>query len=260
MILLTRAQLRERIRRDRLGILTPLGENLSTAAEGDPPTWQPDPNNDTINAAIEESLAELNQEIFFSGSNGQVPLAVTVQTANGPYRVQNLITAIPGYTAVGQVNNISHVQWTPTSGPSVPLLPKTFLEMRRDFPDYNNTPPAVPSHYIIDSYDLYTYPAPVEAGTLYMLMGLSMLSPTDDTDYIGQLPADFNPLVMDMAAVRAGRTVIGDVEMQARVALILPAIAEGKKRLKVWYISQMQDRQAGVTHRSTRPYFTGRRR
>lgn len=259
MIALNRAQLRERIRRDRLGIVTPIEMNLSTAAEGDAPTYQPDPSNNVINAAIEEALSEINGDIFFSGSSGMIPIVVAAQTT-GPYYQIDLQTAITSYTGTAQINNVSHAQWTPDDGNATRLIAKSFRELDRDRGDWMNAPVGVPQNYIIDSYNLYIYPAPSSAGTLNLMTGLSMLSPVDDTDTIGQLPADYHPTIMDMAAVRCIRTMIGNIEMQARLPILVPQIIEGKRLIRRWYISQMQDRQDGVTHRSNRPYFTGRRR
>jgi hypothetical protein len=257
---LTRAQMRERIRRDRLGITTPSMMALSTAAEGDCPTYQPDPNNDAINAAIEDALAEVNGEIFFNGSSGTIPVAVAAQTAAGLYTF-SLMTAISSYTSAGQINNINHAHFTPTaSGVARRLKPKTQMELDRDRPDWMNTPVGLPEYYSIDAYNLSLLPSPSEAGTLYLNTGLSMLAPVDDTDTIDQLPNDFLPVIMDMATVNMIPILIGNVEMQQRAQMLVPRAQQGKYRLKLWYLSQMRDRKDGVTFRSNRPYFTGRRR
>lgn len=261
MQLLTRAQMRERIRRDRLGIVTPKEMNLATAADGDAPTYQPDPSNNQINAAIEEALAELNSDVFFSGSNGLISVSIGAQTGTGTYRY-GLTGAIGGYTGSGQINNIRHAHWTPagTGTSAIMLEAKTFRELDRDRPDWPNTPVGMPEIYLIESYDLHLFPSPSTAGTLSLQAGLSMLSPLDDTDTVGQLPADFTPVLLDMATVRLLPNLIGDAEMIGRAKLLIPRAEAGKQRMKVWYLTQMQDRQAGITHRRHRPQFTGRRR
>lgn len=259
MELLTRANMRERIRRDRLGIITPLQMSLASAAAGDVPTYQPDPSNESINAAIEEALAELNSDIFFATGSSLIPISVAAQTANGPYRI-NLQTAISSYTALGQINTTRHVHWTPTSGPVINLTPRTFLELNRDYQDIYNTPVGMPNFYSIEGYQILLFPAPSVVGTLYLEAGLSMLSPTSDTDTVGQLPADFMPVIMDMATVQLIPTLIGDVEMQARAQMLVPRAANGKLRVAKWFSDQQQGSDNNITHRSHRSWFTGRRR
>lgn len=257
---LTRAQIRERVR-GMLGILTPVQNSVPSAVEGDQPPWRPDPSNTTLNNSIEQAIALINRKVGFSSSGADITIDISAQTANGGYTV-DLGAAIGSSTVAGQINNISHIRWLPdtdtTSTGSILLKQTSFETLDRDQKQWSNLPVATPEWVVVDAYQLTLLPGPNVDGAIYFKAGLSLISPASDSQYIGQLPNDYVPVVIEQVCIEVMKQMIGDMEMQGRLKVMAvpdrdgQLITPGIHQMVSWYQGQLTTFSPTFKHKNHR--------
>lgn len=247
---LTRRQMREKIRINRLGVLTPVQMGITGAVDGDAPTQQPDPSNAQINDAIDDALSWINAEVGFNGSTDVLSFAVTAQTADGSYQKLLSDSAITGYAS--QIKDVRSCGWVSGTDDEIHLKSNTFEDLERTRRDWRIEPVGTPIYYIIESYAIYLWPSPDTAGTVYMRAGLSLSGPASDSETIAQLPSEFFPVVMDLAAMLCCQGMPGDIEMQARIPGLQQRVGKGVALIRKWYNDTNKKYQGSFTHRSHR--------
>lgn len=228
MPLLTRAQMRDGIRR-RLKRVPAADVGLGDV--GEPLPSQPWPANATINAAIEEALAEINRRCRMGVRSEPLQIDVTAQTDEGPYRV-NLAYAAADWddAAITGIDDC----WYVTSGGDTCLLQATSRDQHiRDNPEHMTAEPGTPQYYWLDGTVLNLWPAPSDAGTIYILAGDVLKPPKHDLAYIDGLNPDEYPVVMDIVARDLAVQMGDDAEMQAVAAFLGPKAESGLRDLLI---------------------------
>lgn len=247
---LTRAQMRERIRRGRFAITTPFLMRVQGAEEGDAPPNEPWPDNLTLNDAIEEAVSICNNEVGFHGTSERISYSVTAQTATGPYYIQ---TDRIHFTPRGTVNSIRGAWWINSGDTdSVYLEPVTYDVLIRDHPGWGELEVGTPKYILMDAGKVGLLPGPDTAGTLELLLGMSMTSPVGDIDTLGYFPADHYGLVMDIAAKEIADSLPGDYEMDLRSKRLASRIERKMRNLVDWFQSQTEEHEPVIAFESYR--------
>lgn len=156
-------------------------------------------SNPLIYQMVEETVSELNVECGLTGSgDAPIPITITAQTADGPYRVDMSSDFGPRES---EINAINRVWWNDGSS-NYPMTPTSWRKKEADRFDYWSQVPDIPSEYWVDGYALWIVAAPSAAGTLYVLASKALHGPLTRRDTITNLPADLHTVVVDGTALR----------------------------------------------------------
>lgn len=258
--LLSRADLRDWVRRGRLGITPPI-DNVPGAVAGQQPTYRPDPTNPVLNQAITEALAEVNK-IANVRTNMEVEIPVAAQTQIvGPTTVSLLDAGGAGRNGL---NHVTRVVWDNGTNTPFPLQATTYQkqDQRQDrlWNNYDALGLAnCPAYYFIVGYTMTIFPSPNVAGTLRIYATTTLLSPTSDGDYITDLPLDYTEDIITGVACRYWMMRSDDTDSQTKLNAWLPRWEAGKAAITEWYQSLAGDFQPSLTYEGNRRQRGNRR-
>ncbi len=249
--ILTRAELRDRCRRQYLGITPPVD---SGGVIGAAPTYSPDPSNPVLNDCIDAAISTVNDAAKLTANTAvAVPVAATtLQWGPTEIDIKDL-----GDAGRNGLNDIKRCVWNDGTNPPWPMKATTFEKWDQQNASslfgYGCTLDAMPPmqwprwYYIAGNYKLFIFPSPTVGGTLQMYVGTSILSPLGDSDYIEGLPADYNVDICLGAAVMWYRSRTDDTNAQAKLTNYNPMWAGAVNKIVAWYNGQLQDFQASLT-------------
>jgi hypothetical protein len=204
------AQGRDAIRR-MLGITPPA--DMNAGPPGAVPSDWPEPTNLVLNQCVGFAIQEINRQSEHHNTTS-LCVPVAAQTAYGPFSVP--LSTIVG-TVGNIVNDIQRVSWHGGKD-SILLVASSFTDLDRVNNQYDNAAPSTPQYYFVKEYSLCLTPAPDHAGTLHIYAGTGILAPLTDSDYIDQLPFDYQEIVWLGAAVKWLQTQCGAMDVAAMKA------------------------------------------
>lgn len=245
MAALSLAQMRDQIRR-YIRVTPPIDPPVSSAVAGQQPTDTPDPNNNTINQAINDGVYFINR-IVRVGLIQDVNIAVTSAppTKRGAFWVDMSSKMIP----LLSVAEIENVWWIDATNPAAPvaqhLAPLNYYQYTTVNRDFQQLAPSVNvSQFIVSGVQVGLIPAPVNPGTLSCTVVNGIAPLLTDTDTILYLPVDLQQAVLYWAVVILAMRRANDVEgaslMQTYTALAQDATE------KIWMWKNGYD-AAGIT-------------
>ncbi len=208
---LTLAQIRDAVRR-HLQIIPPI--DSGTGNVGDQPPGQPDPNNATVNQAINRAIGAVNRVVRVGKISTLPGLSVAAAPVYqmGPYYVDfSSLVADPLDTA-----EVADVTWYDGAN-YYRLEPYIYYADARRFMQFQQYKPAAhPIQYFMMGNQLGLLPAPLAGGTLYITQMEGLTQLVNDTDTISFLPVAYHDVVEYLSVAILSARAAQDVEANER--------------------------------------------
>jgi hypothetical protein len=200
-----------------------------------PTTSQPTPSNAHIDQAVNEALADINRYCNLAETSTDISISVAAQTANGAYRHSlGLLAATYPHISIQQVRV---AYWN--DGTAVErLTPTSRSEMDRDESSWQNTDNATPDKYWIEAGQICLYPSPLSAGTLVISCTTGLSLDEADGSVPTEIPADYHPVICDMAAALVASATPEDTEMASRYSMLAERVVAGREDILRWYANR----------------------
>lgn len=246
--MMTRLDMYDWLRR-QLGIVPPIDDGTPDAQPGDLPPSRPTPSNPALQQAIENAVWRVNREAQLCQIDPTVMVSISVQTGEGPYSFPLLSLPRRG------ISRILAAWWHTSEGAIRRLRPLGSAEMDRLGRIWPATPASMPTRFWVEAGTVYIHPAPSAAGQLQLQVEHAVLPPQFDQDTFSWLPEELQTSVLYLALMDLAKTLVGDMEMQARIRVFEPDAMEALAALKSWAARQVGRYQPHLTFRS---YRTGR--
>lgn len=246
--MMTRVEMFDWIRR-QLGIIPPVDEEIPGAKAGDTPTSRPKPTNAVLTQCIVNAVRKANRAAGFKNADPTLSVSVAGQTAAGPLRIPlEGLNTLDGRS----IQRVLQGWWTSTSGQTTILHNGSEAATTRYRSAWPVEPAGEPRELWVQARHVLLFPAPSSAGTLRLLTETGMLEPLGDLDTFHGIPEYLETALLYMALVEAGKTLVGDVEMEARVEAYMPDAQAGMTALRNWAGSESGRHQPGLAPRSYR--------
>lgn len=196
---LTRPLLRDSVRR-RLGIQPPI--DAGTGINGQEPADVKWPSNQVINQAIADTLREISNKLGDNISTG-VTISVPATTNDGMQYIS--LRGVDGCSTQNAVDFVKRAVWTSGAAgtPQYRLYPTSVYELDRMQVTMDIMPPADPTQYVVEGYEIGLWPGALYGGTLTLYVGTGFFGFTDDTSPLTNLPQDWQNVLEDGAAAKA---------------------------------------------------------
>jgi hypothetical protein len=246
---LNRAQMRDAIRR-MIEVVPLYDQTGSTGDEGQPTPGQPEPNNNTMNDAIAQSIDYLNRNArieLLSIPSGGVAVSSAPTWLQGPYPVD--VSAALSDTL--QPVEISEVTWdngqANTTGQYIRLQPVDYYAEIKPFDQFKTYPQQpTPQQYFVIGNQVFLVPAPNTAGTLWFYYTIGIPQLTADTgtgSEIAVLPVCFQDVILYASVTLLSARQGEDTEAQSRFDK---------------YMALTQDAmQSTIAYRNAYPIYSG---
>lgn len=217
--------------RYRIGLRTPLEAGIPGAQSGDCPDWDPEPSNMKLDSFIDSACDIINQQVGVSGDSQIRSLAISAQTADGPYCVD--LGSLSGYPD-RSVMGVRRAWWDDGGGPS-PLQARFLADLTRENDQWANDEASTPTMFAVEGYTLYLMASPSAAGTLKFMCSTGLVAPQSDNDTFQGIPETFDSALLYIAIVQYGKAEAGDAEMAARAKAFTSDAAAGMSKLEAWF-------------------------
>lgn len=205
--------------------IPPIDDGVGVA--GAQPTRNPYPTNANINHALDMAVAWASRKGQLGGDWKPRQIPIAAQTDVGPFA---LFLQHIGPTLAA--NEVKRVAWIPSGTTQETLLIPDNRENldRQRYPVMTQTP-GTPQRFWTEAGRLMIWPAPADAGTLSLMVGLALWSQDQDLDgqIIEIIPDDYLEMVdWKTVSILCGEQpddmVLRDLKLQAeaQIADILP--------------------------------------
>lgn len=196
----TRPLMRDAIRR-KLGIEPPIDTGLGLA--GDEPRGQRYPTNPALNQFIGDAIRYINTE---GNLHVNIGVSFTIPAYPPNWQGPALISLVGDPVCAGRlsINNVKRVVYTDTAGNMYRLRATSYFDRDRNLYAWDTTfAGSQPIQFAVEAASLLIWPAPLTAGTLSLYVGTSFPNFTSDSDWLDQLPIDYQKVIEDWATVFA---------------------------------------------------------
>lgn len=247
---LTRAQLRDEIRRKcgRKPLIDYPPFDPQTA--GEPSQAQPEPTNNEINAVLDLVTRQINAKCRFAANvNVVVQVAAVPSTYLGVYYtpIYNIPTGTPGLgnQAITEIRRL--VYQDAVTNPTLLQATAMYQMDARQF-NVDAEPPGTPRNYWVQGYQLALWPAPALACTVTMVIGTALAGFLTDNDHVDQLPLTLHDAWLYGALTELGGRNARDQEWAYYQQVNAPVYAD--------YLLQIADWAATDQNPEYSPAFT----
>lgn len=227
--------MRDEVRR-YMRITPPIDPPTSSGVAGQQPTDTPDPNNNTINQAINDGIYFINRIVRVGLINDvNIDVVAAPPSKRGAYWVDMSSKMVPTIISA----EIENVWWLDKSDPNNPipqqLEPLTYYKYSRVNRDFQQQAPSSNIvQFILSGVQIGLLPPPANVGTLYCTVANGMSPLAADGDTIPYLPVDLQQAVLYWAVVILSMRRANDVEGAALIQSYMPAAQDSTVKIWVW--------------------------
>jgi hypothetical protein len=240
------AEMRDDIRNE-LGITVPSSFPQSDPRWGSPgaqPPWALQPDNPSINRALNDMVDIVNNKTGYHGTTLYLP--IPAQTQQGylqiPLDMSQFIPAVAPNLGIGNLNTVRRVLWDNgtynTGGPTnwTQVLATDAIYFDRNQSIQDNAPGGTPQYYFLRDGQLFITPANSIAGYFQIGGGTGSLSLEADTGYIDQIPSGYHQYLRRGAAQLLALHDSGaDLESRELLQMLAPFVQDGIQQICDWY-------------------------
>jgi len=232
MALHSQADMRDDVRR-LLAIVPPI--DTSSGAAGALPTAQPDPDNPTINTAINQAIEALNRIVRVGPFTDYTISVPAYTTDKRSVAWVNVSTIEPPGGGVFHATEILDVLWTGTDGNTNRLQPQQYYGSTKAYTQFQQYKPATrPSQFITTGVQIGLLPAPTEAGILTFSAASGQSALLTDTDVPAYIPDDYEFCLVYWAVMLLSAREAQSVEAQSRYPAFQQLAAQSMLQVYQW--------------------------
>lgn len=226
---LTQAQLRDDIRR-KIQVV-PLFDITGVSGDiGQPNSGQPDPNNITVNNAINEAIQAVNRVVRV-GPLTYETIAVTApaSTFRGPFYV-DISSVIPNPLVVTEIFDVTFTSPTTT----IRLQPYNYYAAKKPGQQFIQQTPGRVVEFILTGNQIGLLTPPIDNGNLSFSVAAGIPPLTVDASTIQYLPVDFQSVVQYGAVTLLMYRRATDIESQTRAQSFGQMFMQGISTIYQW--------------------------
>lgn len=232
MALHSQADMRDDVRR-LLAIIPPI-DTASGAAGAQPPA-QPDPDNPTINTAINQAIEALNR-IVRIGPFTDYTIAIPASTlTKRSFAWVDVSSIEPPRHGVIHATEILDVLWTDSDGNTNRLQPQQYYGGTKGYTQFQQYKPgARPSQFITTGAQIGLLPAPTTAGVLTFSAASGIDALLSDTDVPQFIPDDYEFCLVYWAVMLLSAREAQSVEAQSRFPIFQQLAVQTMLQVYQW--------------------------
>ena len=217
-------------------VTPPIDPPTSSGVAGQQPTDTPDPNNNTINQAINDGIYFINRIVHVGLiADATITVPASAPTKRGAAWVDMSSVLLPALVSC----EVENVWWADTSVPAVPVVQQLaplgyykYATVSRDFQQMS--PSSNVQMFVLSGAQIGLLPPPQNGGTLTctFITGIAPMAADGDTILI--LPVDLQQAVLYWAVVILAMRRANDVEGGSLLTPYTALAQDATEKIWIW--------------------------